>query len=133
VFGPARFPYAAGRTYTPPDASVEELRALQERLGLERVVIVQPSTYGTDNACTLNALRELKGRARGVAVIEGKTSLEGMHEAGVRGVRVNLHTAAVDDPATAQRVLDEAAARVGKLGWHLRVFAKAKLRYSRSM
>jgi predicted TIM-barrel fold metal-dependent hydrolase len=128
VFGPAaRFPLAPGRTYTPADASIEELLALQKRLGLERVVVVQPSPYGTDNARTLNALRELKGRARGVAVIEGKTSLEGMHEAGVRGVRVNLHTAGVDDPATAQRVLDEAAARVARLGWHLQLFANAKL------
>ena len=44
VFGPAaRFPFAPERTYTPPDASIEELLALQKRLGFERVVIVQPS------------------------------------------------------------------------------------------
>lgn len=73
IFGPAaRFPFAANRLYTPPDASVEELLALQKRLGFERVVIVHPSPYGTDNSCTLDALRRLGNRARGVAVIDEK-------------------------------------------------------------
>ena len=128
VFGPAaRFPFAPGHTYTPPDASIGELLALQKRLGLERVVIVQPSPYGTDNSCTLHALKQLGPRARGVAVIDDKTSLAGMHEAGVRGVRVNLQTAGVSEPATAQRLLDETAARVAPLGWHVQTFAKIAL------
>ena len=46
-------------SYTPPEAPLEGLLALQERLGLERVVIVQPSVCGNDNSCTLDALREL--------------------------------------------------------------------------
>ena len=65
----ARFPYAAQRKYTPPDATVAELRAHLARHGFERVVIVQPSPYGTDNACTLAGLKELGAAARGVAVI----------------------------------------------------------------
>ena len=128
VFGPAaRFPLSPHRTYTPPDASIDELLAMQTRLGLERVVIVHPSPYGTDNSCTLDALKRLGDRARGVAVIDGNTALEGMHEIGVRGVRVNLQTAGVSDPAAAQRLLDDTAARVAPLGWHVQTFAKVAL------
>jgi hypothetical protein len=60
VFGPSqRYPFARERKYTPPQASVEELLALQDRLSLEKVVIVQASPYGTDNRCMLDALRRL--------------------------------------------------------------------------
>ena len=63
VFGPhARFPLDADRRYTPGEASVAALLALQAALGMDRVVIVQPSPYGTDNSCTLDAVRQLGGR-----------------------------------------------------------------------
>jgi len=126
VFGPAaRYPLAPRRAYTPPDASIEELLALQQRLGLERLVVVHPSVYGTDNSCTLDALKRVGRRARGVAVIDGETSsneLLEMKRLGVRGVRVNLQTGGVHDPATARRLLEEAAARAAPLGWHVQVF-----------
>ncbi len=126
VFGPAgRFPYAPGRAYTPGDASIAELQALHRALGIERVVIVQASPFGSDNACTLDALRRIGPCARGVAVIDANTTdaqLAGMHTAGVRGVRVNLETAGQHDPAAARRMLAEAAARVAPLGWHVQVF-----------
>src|SRR3954463_11192795 len=60
VFGdPRRFPFAEGRTYTPEPASIDEMRALHRALHTTRVVIVQPSVYGTDNGCTLDAIRQL--------------------------------------------------------------------------
>jgi len=128
VFGPpGRYPLSPERRYTPPQASVEELLALQERLGLERVVIVQPSPYGTDNGCMLDALRRLGRRARGVAVIDEHSSLVSMHEAGVRGVRVNLETGGERDPAVALRKLEQAAARVAPLGWHVQTFASLQV------
>ena len=75
VFGdPKKYPFFAGRAYTPETASVDELRQLLSSLRLERVVIVQPSVYGTDNSCTLDGMRELGSRARGVAVIDDKTT-----------------------------------------------------------
>ena len=62
VFGPAsRFPFAAGRSYTPPDAGVEQLAALHERMGLSRAVLVQASCHGTDNSAMVDALAELPG------------------------------------------------------------------------
>lgn len=98
---------------------------MQRALRLERVVVVQPSPYGTDNACTVDALRRLGDRARGVAVVDGETgdaALRELHAAGVRGVRVNLETAGVDDPAIARARLEVAAARVAPLGWHVQTY-----------
>jgi predicted TIM-barrel fold metal-dependent hydrolase len=126
IFGPpARYPLARDRTYTPPEAPLEGLLALQERLGLERVVIVQPSVYGTDNSCTLDALRRLGPRARGVAVIEPRTPQEElvrMKRAGVRGVRINLQTSG-GDPAS----IEKAAALVAPLGWHVQAFTRVSV------
>src|SRR5262245_36562206 len=50
---PKRFPFFAGRVYTPPPALPETLASLHKALHIERVVIVTPSVYGTDNASTL--------------------------------------------------------------------------------
>jgi predicted TIM-barrel fold metal-dependent hydrolase/predicted NBD/HSP70 family sugar kinase len=128
VFGAAaEFPFAAARGYTPPAASAEELLAVQEALHLSRVVIVQPSVYGSDNSCTLDGMRRLGDRARGVAVIDEATSsaaLDEMHRAGIRGVRVNLETAGETDPDAARRNLAAAVARVAPLGWHVQVYTR---------
>jgi predicted TIM-barrel fold metal-dependent hydrolase len=86
---------------------------------------VQPSVYGTENSCTLDALRRLGPRARGVAVIDSSTpdeELEKMKGAGVRGVRVNLQTGG-GVPA----LIEEAAARAAALGWHVQTFARIAL------
>ncbi len=67
---PQQFPFWTGRVYTPPTATADELLALQHALHMDRVVIVTPSVYGTDNAATLDGMRQLgPERARGVAVI----------------------------------------------------------------
>src|SRR6478672_13631821 len=91
----AKFPFAEKRIYTPPSASVEELLQLQQSLHLGRVVVVQPSVYAADNSATLNAIKRMGARARGVAVIDKSTSsaaIDDMAAAGVRGVRLNLQT-----------------------------------------
>jgi predicted TIM-barrel fold metal-dependent hydrolase len=128
VFGPAdKFPYSEKRGYTPGDASVEDLLALQAALHLDRVVIVHPSPYGADNSVTVDALRRLGKRGRGVAVIDDETSdtdLREMHGAGVRGVRVNLESHGNNDPAVAARLLQAAAARVAPLGWHVQTYTQ---------
>ncbi len=69
----ARYPFVPNRAYTPPEASVEDLQAVHQALRLQRVVIVQPSFYGTDNSCTLDAIKSIGGSARGIAVIDGTT------------------------------------------------------------
>jgi predicted TIM-barrel fold metal-dependent hydrolase len=124
VFDPARFPYTPKRGYTPPPARVEELLELQRTLHLERVVVVQPSVYGTDNACTLDALRRLGARARGVAVIDASTSaaaLDEMASAGIRGVRLNLEAAGEFNPPAAGERLDAAAKQIAGRRWHIQL------------
>src|SRR3954470_6696661 len=83
----AKFPLSPSRSYTPAPASVEELQALHRALHIARVVIVQPSVYGTDNRCTLDAIRQLGSSARGIAVVDDQTSvsaLDDMEQAGIR-------------------------------------------------
>jgi predicted TIM-barrel fold metal-dependent hydrolase len=131
VFGPAeRYPLAADRHYTPGEASAEELQAFHRHLGIERVVIVHPSPYGADNACTVDALLAIGKSARGVAVISRTTSddeLSRMHAAGTRGVRINLETAGVTDPDYAASQIQWTAARIAPLGWHLQMYARPEL------
>jgi len=130
VFGdPAKFPFAAKRVYTPPQASADELLNLQRDLKLDRVVIVQPSVYAADNSCTLDGIRQLGARARGVAVIDKsttRTALEEMNGAGIRGVRLNLetNTAGGFDPASAKALLDTTAAQIDGLRWHVQMYTR---------
>ena len=128
VFGdPQQFPFVPTRVYTPEPASVDEMRKLHRALRVDRVVVVQPSVYGTDNACTLDSLRRLGSRARGVAVIDDKTpesALDEMQRAGVRGIRVNLETAGVTDPAGARQRFEAAVGRVRPRRWHIQIFTR---------
>src|ERR1700756_3647829 len=98
---PAKFPFFSGRVYTPELASPEEMTALHKALHIERVVIVTPSVYGPDNSATLFGMKARGTSARGVAVIDDKTSeadLDAMSEAGFRGIRLYLATGGVNDP-----------------------------------
>jgi predicted TIM-barrel fold metal-dependent hydrolase len=126
VFGPlSAYDFDPARTYTPGDAPLDALIELHRGLGMARSVIVQPSPYGADNSCLLDALARLGDAARGVAVIDDTTSsdaLAAMHRAGVRGVRVNLETAGDHDPEVAKRKLLRAAERVAPLGWHVQTY-----------
>jgi 2-pyrone-4,6-dicarboxylate lactonase len=121
VFGPAsKFPYAADRSYTPPDAPVENLRRLHARLGVARAVIVHASCHGTDMEVTLDAIASSEGRYRGVACVEdGVTDreLERLHTGGIRGIRFNFvkHLGGVPDLAVFYRLLG----RIKPLGWHV--------------
>lgn len=128
VFGDAaRFPFTPGRTYTPEPASVDEMRRLHRALHITRVVIVQPSVYGTDNACTLGAIRQLAPNARGVAVIDDRTTdaaLGEMDRIGIRGVRINLATVGQTDPEIGRRRFAMAVERVQGRKWHIQMYAQ---------
>ena len=82
------------------DAPTEALAAMLTRLKLERVVLVQPSFYRTDNACMLDAMGNIKN-SRGVAVLPDKVAaaqLDRLHARGIRGLRVNIATAGANSP-----------------------------------
>jgi predicted TIM-barrel fold metal-dependent hydrolase len=129
VFDPAHFPYVAKRVYTPPQATIEELLDLHKTLRMDRVVIVQPSVYGTDNACTLDAVRKLGSRARAVAVIDKDTTpnaIDEMAATGVRGIRLNLNTTPNGelDAEGSKRTLDQAAEKIQGRGWHIQFYTR---------
>ena len=121
---PSVFPLFAGRVYTPEVALPEHMAALHKALRIQRVVIVTPSIYGTDNAATLYGMKARGNDARGVAVIDDKTTdaeLDAMGRAGIRGIRLNLATAGINDPAVGRARFTAALARVTPRNWHIQI------------
>ena len=121
---PAKYPLSGARTYTPPIALPAQLARLHRALGIQRVVIVTPSVYGTDNSVTLWAMGALGAGARGIAVIDEQTSeqqLDAMQRAGVRGARLNLTVNATDAHNAPQRfaALEQ---RLSSRNWHVQMF-----------
>jgi len=122
---PAKFPFFAGRIYTPETALPEEMAALHKALRIRRVVIVTPSVYGTDNSATLYGMKARGANARGVAVIDDRTpesELDAMGRAGVRGIRLNLATGGGNDPSVGRERFQVAAERVKSRGWHIQMY-----------
>jgi len=114
----ARYPLAAKARRKETDAPVSEYRKLQKALGLERVVVVQPTAYGTDNRCTLAAIAELGSGARGIAVIDDAVTdaeIARLSAAGMRGVRFRM----LDNPELPWGLLPKMAARIAAHGWHI--------------
>ena len=126
IFGPpARYPLAKTRGYTPPPALVPQYCAMIDTLGIERMVIVHPSVYGTDNSCSLDAMAALGDRCRMVAVVDAFVSdaqLKQMDAAGVRGVRFNL----ISLGGPSRNALEALARRIAPMGWHVQVYVEGK-------
>lgn len=117
----AEYPPASSAPFLPPPARVADYRRLQARLGLERVVVVQPSAYGKDNRCTMDAIAELGAdRARGVVVVDESVTdaeLERLTRAGARGIRFHMLRGGV----LPWDILEEMAGRVHAFGWHVQL------------
>jgi predicted TIM-barrel fold metal-dependent hydrolase len=127
IFGPYdRFPLSAGRTYDPPPALVPQYLAMADTVGIERMVVVQASVSGTDNAVTMDAVRQFgQHRARAVAVIDDSFTdamLKQLNDGGVRGVRFNLSSG----NGTPIEELEPIARRLEPLGWHIQVYAEGE-------
>ncbi|MHA1567492.1 MAG: amidohydrolase family protein [Alphaproteobacteria bacterium] len=128
VFGPAAvFPFAEGRTYTPPDSTFEKLQVLHGVLGIERAVIVQATCHGTDNRATLDAIARSGGRYRGVAFVDDSftnADFRELHNGGIRGVRFSFvrHLGAAPDFARVARVVE----KIAPLGWHVVLYLEAE-------
>jgi len=133
VFGPAaQFPYAADRSYTPPDAPLAKYLHLLDTLGCDRGALVQGSAHGRDNSAMLDALAREPKRLRGVAVADADTpaaELKRWHALGVRGLRFNhffrggqLHYRG-GVPLT---VAEKHASVMAELGWHLQLWIDVK-------
>lgn len=114
-----RVPPAAGGL-PAPDATPDDYRALQARLGTTRGVVVQPSLYGTDNRPTLAGMAALGPNFRGIAVVTPAVSdaeLQRLHGLGIRGIRFNLAQAGT----TTLDMLEPLSQRVDALGWHCQI------------
>ena len=110
------------------NASADDYRKLQARLGTERVVVVQPAAYGTDNAVTMDAVSRFGAdKARGIAVVHPTvtdTELLAMGRAGICGLRFTLH-----EPRTAvtsAEMIEPLSHRVSRLGWHVQLHLRAE-------
>jgi len=121
IFGPGhKYPYAADRSYTPPDAPLESFRELHDKLGIERAVIVNASCHGLDNRVVMDAVAASDGRYRAVVNIDDTITEKELHqlnEGGARGCRFNFvrHLGGVPD----MRVFERVTAMIAPLGWHL--------------
>ena len=117
-----RYPLSPGRSYSPPQATVSDYQAMARTIGIDRMVIVQPSTFGTDNRCTLDAVGVLgRDNARAVVVIDDgfdANALSQMHAQGARGVRFN----AVSGNGTPLAQLEHLAGKIAPLGWHIQFY-----------
>jgi predicted TIM-barrel fold metal-dependent hydrolase len=120
-------PLAAQRRHAPDyDAPLADYLALLDAHGVSHAVLVQPSFLGTDNRFLLDALRTAPRRLRGVAVVDpgiGQAELQALHQAGVRGIRLNL--VGLPLPALAQPDWQRLLARVRVLDWHVEVHRPA--------
>ena len=112
-----RFPQAAGGPKPPGDFPVQAYRRMLARLGVSRVVVVQPNAYQDDNRCTLDAIAQLGAGAKGVGVVKPSVSdaqLDALTRGGIRGIRFMT----LPGGALGWDVMDGLAARVHAFGWH---------------
>jgi predicted TIM-barrel fold metal-dependent hydrolase len=123
------FLLSPSRTYTPPPAPPSRLLRLHQALGVQRVVVVTPSAYGTNNSATLWGVSERGVNARAVVVVDGNVpdhSLDLMQQHGVRGARLYLADADVTDEVARTR-FKALAARLRTRDWHMQIFTAPRI------
>ncbi len=121
----AKYPTDPKATLKPADALVADYKLLQKRIGASRNVVVTPSTYGTDNRVTLDAIAQIGPTARGVAVVDATvtdTELKRLNDLGIRGIRFNL----VQAGATTAEMIEPLSRRVNDLGWHIQIHMRGE-------
>jgi len=124
VFEPG-YPHVPEPLYTFPDGTLDAYLAMAEVLGIERMVLVQPSFYGTDNSLLRYVLKRLGARCGGVAQIDEDASdaeLDEFHEVGVRAIRLDLFARASWPAAELVAYIQRMAARATPRGWHLQFY-----------
>lgn len=128
VVEPARYPLDKAATYQPSAHTLEQANAFLGDLGIEKMVIVQPSVYANDNSCTLDGLRRL-GLKKGRAVVQfdsastSKAQLQEWHDLGVRGVRLNLKSVgALPSEEELEKTMRSYADAVRPFDWPLELY-----------
>jgi len=127
IIVPQRFPYADGPGYKPRPDETGEYDAFRRVLtthGISHALLVQPSCYGYDNACMLDAMARSGGRFKGIAMVAPEISqgeMQTLKEQGVVGIRLNLMR--TDPEALSRPGAARFLARVKALGWFVQVYA----------
>ncbi|MGS0892361.1 amidohydrolase family protein [Burkholderia stagnalis] len=122
IVGPFdRYPLRETRSLQPPESTLEDYLAMRQIMGIERNVIVQPSFFAKDNACTLDSAERMGAQTRAVVVVEpdvDEDTLAAMHARGARGVRLQRVVAG----GTSVDEIAGIAARIRSFGWHVQLF-----------
>ena len=128
VFDTTKYPLSAETRYTPKQHLLSDALRFESSVGIHNIVLVQPSSYGNDNTCILDALRQMGSKtARAVVTFDPNTTsastLQEWHKIGVRGVRVNLQsvgkTMELDELAS---LLHQYADMIRPLDWVLQLY-----------
>lgn len=126
VFGPVnRYPFIDGRAYTPKNALPSDVVSVLSRMGIDRVVLIQPSVYGTDNTRLLEAMDELPFQSRGIVVIAPDTNekiIQEMHDRGIRGIRLNGIHWTEEELKDQFSDFDSVIRIIADLGWHVEIY-----------
>ena len=124
IFGPnSRYPYVATRSYTPPDAPLEDFRTMHRKIGIDRATIVNPTIHGRDNRVVTDAIAQSNGRYLGIANVDDRTTereLEDLDRAGIRGCRFTFikRLGPLPKMDEFQRII----ARIAPLRWHVDLY-----------
>ena len=120
-----RYPLSPQRMYDPALSTVEDYRQMADAIGIERMVVVQASIYGTDNRCLLDSIQRLGPKnTRGIAVVDQSVTMEQLREMdarGVRGIRFNAITG-----RTPIEWLPSLAKMIDPLGWHIQLWTNSE-------
>lgn len=125
VSGDPRHPLVDSRSYTPPPAPEADYLRMLQGTGMSRGVLVQISVYGTDNRYLLEVLARHPDKLRGVAVVDPSVddqTLVEMHQAGVRGLRINV----LFGGGVGWQTMETLAAKIAGMGWHLELLLDAR-------
>jgi D-galactarolactone isomerase len=121
IYGPREtYALAPSCRYPPPLATPAMYRDVMRRLNLERVILVQPTAYGSDNECLLEALADFKASARGIFLVTPETPREALnawHEAGGRGARFFMLPGSI----LSWNDLEPVARKIADFGWHIQL------------
>ena len=118
------YPLRAEASHPSQPGTLAHYREIQKRLGLTRTVIVQPSGYGTDNACTLEAMGKLGDPARGVAIVDpaaADSEIARLTKLGIRGIRYHMRGGVLT-----WDTMPKMAARVAPFGWHVQLQCESR-------
>jgi len=122
-----RYPSAPTALFTPLNAWIDDYVRMRERVGIERTIVVQPTVYGFDNRCTMDAVAALgSSRARAIVVVDTNVTdaeLDRLTQGGACGVRFQMFPGGV----LPWEIVETMAARIQPFGWHIQLQMDGRL------